>query len=60
MEAAHKVPFLYRVRAESETLQLFYGMKALFHTLYVCDERIKFFHSNVIPDQSKLSLTQLD
>jgi hypothetical protein len=60
MEAAYKVPFLYRVSAEFETLQLFYGMKALSHSLYVCGERFKFFHSNVTPDQSKLSLTQLD
>ena len=58
MEATNKVSFLYRVRAESEILQLFYAMKALSHSLFVCGKRITFFHSNVTPDQSKLSLTQ--
>jgi hypothetical protein len=59
MGATNKAPFLYRVRTESEILQLFYGIKILSHSLYVCGKRITFFHSNVTPDQSKLSLTQL-
>jgi len=54
------VPFLYRVRAESEVPQLVYGIKALSHSLCLCGGRIIFFHSNVTPDQNKLSLTQLE
>jgi hypothetical protein len=60
METTNKVPFLTRVRAESEILQLFYRIKALSHSLYACGKSITFFHSNVTPGQSKLSLTQLE